>query len=644
MTVTVRMGGEWRQAVAEAGETLDRVAARVGWPLNTVCGGHGRCGRCVVILRAGRFRHRGSEIAIEPSHPCRMLACQVSPIEGAACEIDVPETSRHIEPGRIVLHCVFMPSHWRSRICRAQLNRPPDQPEPPASDAELVTEIVRQSEASSSNIEVDIDALRELGGGRSPTAADEFWWLDRNGCAWLGGWWLETARHPLGLALDIGTTTIVAALVDLASGDVLATASDYNAQLARGADIASRITAAESPGGVAHLHQLVLQTVNQLIGDMCESVGRSADEILHVVIAGNTVMEHLALSLSPSAIGRVPFRPVVRRYPPVRANRLGLAIRSSAWVEAVPSLSGYVGGDLTADASVSGLLNRRGRWLLVDIGTNGEILFWNGQQLYCTATAAGPAFEGAGLSCGMRADAGAIERLRWRGDHFDYETIANAPPIGICGSGVVDALAELTRAQLLDTTGRLEWAALERVGAAVVVQNRNRDVRAVRIATSEQAGRRVSVLLSEADIAEALKAKAAVHAGIVTILRVAGYQPSDIDGVIVAGGFGQHLHLRNAMRIGLLPDLPIESIEVIGNGALGGALQGLGDPNAPAEWDRLVKTAEHVELNLCDGFESEFVDSLLVPHADPSRFARVLEDEHSRPRVQSSPTTSRQTS
>lgn len=638
MIVTVRLGGERREVVAEPGETLDRIAARADWPLNTVCGGLGRCGRCAVVLQSGHFRGRNAELYAEPSHPRRALACQMTPLEGAPCEFEIPDSSRRIESGRMVADCAISLRVWKSRLQGAPLRRPADQLGPPTSDVELARDAILQN---ADDVEFGIEAVSEIAMGLGRPDAGDVWWIERDGRAFAGGARATMAGQPLGLAVDIGTTTVVTALVELASGRQLANASDYNAQLSRGADVASRITAAETPGGVAELQRLVRGTINELIQRLCSSAGRSPDDILHVVITGNTVMQHLALGLPPHGIGRIPFRPVVRRYPLLRAERLGLAVCPLAWVEAVPSLSGYIGGDLTADATVAGLLQRRGRWLLVDIGTNGEILFWDGHHLRCTATAAGPAFEGAGLSCGMCADAGAVERLRWRGDHFEYETIGGARPAGLCGSAVVDALAELAQAGLMDTTGRLDTAALDRRGAAAVIRQAGHPVHAVVIAPSEASAHGVPVVLSEADIAEALKAKAAIHAGIMTLLHLAGCGPADLDGLVLAGGFGRHLHLRNAMRIGLLPELPPECIEVIGNGALGGALQGLGDPAAPAEWDRLLRVAEPIELNLCDKFETEFVDSLLVPHADPTRFARLLAAD-SGPPIQRSPSTSRQ--
>ncbi|MCX7819341.1 MAG: ASKHA domain-containing protein [Kiritimatiellae bacterium] len=641
MTITVRLGGETRTVPLRPGETLDCTAARAGWPLNTLCGGRGRCGRCAVIVESGRIRIRAAIAEIHRGEPRRVLACQTTTIEGAPCEFEIPVASRSPAEGRVVADCAIALGGWRPRLHRAEVRPPPDEPGAVASDAELA-EAAAIATGAPTPPALDIDALERLHAELARYGRAELWWLERAGRALPAEIRSATAPPPLGLALDIGTTTVVATLVELDSGQPLATASDYNAQMSRGADVASRISAAEDPAGRRQLQELVIGTANRLIQRACARAHRSPDDILHVVLAGNSVMEHLALGLSPVGIGRIPFRPAARRYPPLRATRVGLATDPRAWVEAIPSLSGHVGGDLTADAAISGLLDRTGRWLLVDIGTNGEILFWNGQRLLCAATAAGPAFEGAGLACGMRAEPGAIERLRWHADHFEYETIGGAPPVGICGSAAVDALAELARAGRLDATGRLDWHALRRAGAGITVHQRGHDLRAVIVAPSEPTAQGSPIVLSEADIAELLKAKAAVHAGIVTLLRAAGCGPHDLDGVIVAGGFGRHLHLRNAMRIGLLPDLPLEIIEVIGNGALGGALQGLGDPRAPEIWERLVRIAEPVELNLCEGFEGEFVDSLLIPHADPSRFEQVLADESNEPPAQPPPTTSHQ--
>jgi uncharacterized 2Fe-2S/4Fe-4S cluster protein (DUF4445 family) len=288
-------------------------------------------------------------------------------------------------------------------------------------------------------------------------------------------------------------------------------------------------------------------------------------------------------------------------------------------------MTGHVGGDLVADACAARLLDRSGLVMLVDIGTNGEILLWDGRRLLCAATAAGPAFEGAGLRHGMRAADGAVDHIRWGdGPKAEWTTIGNAPTAGFCGSAVIDFVAQSFKAGLLDSIGRFDMDRLRAAGLDARVEYRGRPIHACRVVPAGASAAGHALTVSEADVAEILKAKAAIHAGIVTLLATAGLRTGDLDTLILAGGFARHIHLRHAAWMGLLPDLPPGRIEVIGNGSLAGAVLALGDSAAAPEFERIVRAAEPVELNLCPGFESAYIDSLMLPHGDPSSFAVAM--------------------
>jgi uncharacterized 2Fe-2S/4Fe-4S cluster protein (DUF4445 family) len=319
-------------------------------------------------------------------------------------------------------------------------------------------------------------------------------------------------------------------------------------------------------------------------------------------------MTHLFLGLPPSGIGVLPFSPVTRHPPAVRASDLGLLLHPHAVVEAVPSISGHVGGDLVADACAARLLERRGLTMLVDIGTNGEILLWDGRHLHATATAAGPAFEGGGLAHGGRAAEGAIDHLVWREEKgFESSVIGGTAPRSLCGSAVIDFIAEGRRAGWINEHGRFDTVRLRKSGAYLEVSRGNHALRAAAVTPSGK------LWVSEHDVSEVLKAKAAIFAGMRTILAVAGRTWKDLDTLLLAGGFARYIHLRQATTMGLLPVLDPGVIRVIGNGSLSGACLALLDESSWGTFDRVLAAARPLELNLHPDFENHFIDALFLP-------------------------------
>ncbi|MDZ4199689.1 MAG: ASKHA domain-containing protein, partial [Kiritimatiellia bacterium] len=363
--------------------------------------------------------------------------------------------------------------------------------------------------------------------------------------------------------------------------------------------------------------RIVEETLNPLIHALCERTGTASDRILRVAVSGNTVMMHLLLGLSPAGIGRLPFQPVIRRFESQSAAAIGLDLHPNAVLDIVPCISGYVGGDIVSDLAVCRMLDRSGLTLLVDIGTNGEMALWDGQQLRVSAAAAGPAFEGAGIGHGCRAVEGAVDRWRWAGHRADYHSIGDLPPMGLCGSAIIDILAQASEQGFIGETGRLDR---DRVRAAGCLWESGSSGGAALVVVPEpESGIGMPLVMTEGDIAEALKAKAAVYAGIRTLLRESGREPEELDRVILAGGFARYLDLDHARQIGLLPDLPPERIEVIGNGSLAGACRMLTDEAIGAEFERILSLARPVELNLAPHFQSDFIDGLMLSPFAPIR-------------------------
>ena len=417
-------------------------------------------------------------------------------------------------------------------------------------------------------------------------------------------------------AVDVGTTTVVVLLVDLATGRVLSRAGGFNAQIRFGDNVLTRIDTARNPGALVGMQAAVTsETITPLLLRACELAGREPSRLSGGAVAGNTTMLHLLAGEDPSPLGVAPFRARFLHGRRLHAAAAGLAggrngdaLAREMPLQLLPGIAAYIGADITAGIWATGMVFDPAPSLLVDIGTNGEIVLQNGGRLTACATAAGPAFEGAGLSCGARARNGAISDIDLSLAPFQVETklIGGAPPgraSGICGSAYLDFLSVARAQGLLREAGRFDPAAWERVPAAW------------RIETEEGLALRIAgqTKISEVDIALLLQAKAAIGAGIETLLDNGGLAANDISRVYLAGGFGMHLNVGHAIAIGLLPGFREEQVRVVGNTALAGALIALLDRTALDDMEALRSRVEVLELNLQEGFEDRYIDHLMLP-------------------------------
>jgi uncharacterized 2Fe-2S/4Fe-4S cluster protein (DUF4445 family) len=420
-----------------------------------------------------------------------------------------------------------------------------------------------------------------------------------------------------GIAVDVGTTTVVAALIDLSSGKVLSRESLYNQQILKADDVVSRISLCNEPGNLETLKELVIDhTLNPLIHKLCAETRISKNEIVHLAISGNTVMMHIFFGISPVSIGVIPFEPVSHYFKSTAAE-LGIDVSSEALIEDVPAISGYVGGDITSDIYTSNLWNKDGLTVLVDIGTNGEMVAClNGQMTAC-ATAAGPAFEGAGLLHGARATSRAIDTIKYDASlDFELTVIGDPNPMGLCGSAIIDFIAEGFRCGLINAMGRYDVEMLK-------LNDRYESVagmHACMLVSSELSATGESITITEHDIAEILKAKAAIYSGLKTLLAEQKKTVHDIDHIVLAGGFAKHINLENAICIGLLPDIGTEKYEVIGNGSLAGAALALLDQGTEKAYLEIIEKPEIVTLNQTDYFTNYFQEALAIPNLDEDDF------------------------
>lgn len=401
----------------------------------------------------------------------------------------------------------------------------------------------------------------------------------------------------LGLAVDIGTTTVAAFLYELSTGRRLAEAGERSAQRIYGADVISRITCC-GEGKLPDLRDAIRAQIASLAQAMCQSRGRALSEIRRVSVAGNTVMEHLFDGLDPTPIGVAPFRPA-SLFGDERAAQSCLPdFRPDISVYLSPCVAGYVGGDVTAGLLASGGADAEGLWLYIDVGTNGEMALGNRDGFVCCATAAGPAFEGAEITCGMGGAPGAIDRVRVEGGDVSVHVIGDGEALGICGSGLIDAVAAMLELEVVTEAGRL-LPAIDVPGPAGERVFPRGGLQAFRLLDG--------VFVATQDIREIQLAKAAIRAGAETLLELRGKTAADITELVIAGGFGAYMDKYSALRIGLLPRVPPERIRHVGNSAGAGAAMAL-TPEGRRALEEFTKRCSYLELSSSRAFSEHFMD------------------------------------
>lgn len=428
----------------------------------------------------------------------------------------------------------------------------------------------------------------------------------------------DTTGRLYGIAFDLGTTTVVGTILDLVTGAEVSRASRLNAQVVYGEDTISRIKyAIESDRGRHDMEAKIKGVVNEIIAEAAESAAIDAVDIYEAVFVGNTTMSHLFLGLSPEGLSRIPFVPVTNAPVNLRARDTGIGINPLGNVHVLPNIAGFVGSDTVGVMLATGFLDEGPVQLAVDVGTNGELALRHNGGLIVCSTAAGPALEGAALTCGMRAAAGAIEHVSIAPDGMvEYDVIGDAKPAGLCGSGIIDVVAELLEAGFVDVTGRIpDREELESVAAARLLDH-------YRLVNGEPAfvvtaGRTApgdkDVVITQRDIRQIQLAKGAISAGIAMILKSAGLSEDDIDELLLAGAFGNYIRKTSAQRIGLLPAIPPERIRFVGNAASTGAKMALLSAAARRDADRIRHRTGHLELAASPEFQNEYMNAMLFP-------------------------------
>jgi uncharacterized 2Fe-2S/4Fe-4S cluster protein (DUF4445 family) len=611
-------------------------AAEAGIYINSLCGGEGVCGKCRVQITRGEAKPTSHSIRFlsrEEINTGFVLACQTK-VE-ASLEVWVPPEAR-LEEEQILttesMVCYEPPQDLHlgdSLDIPSLLYMPMTQklylslPEPSLadniSDLDRIYREIRKKVASH-YFEISLTSLR----GLARLLRESQWQVtatlypyDEHCIEILSLEPGDTCAENYGIACDIGTTTIAAQLVDLRSGAILGVEASHNQQAKYGEDVISRMIFACGRGGLSPIHHAVIDPINKLIGSLVEKHGVEASNITAFTAAGNTTMTHLFLGLEPCTIRLEPYIPTANFLPTASAAELDLHIHPRAVLNCLPGVSSYVGGDITAGILASGMNNRPQVSALIDIGTNGEIVIGNNEWLVCCSASAGPAFEGSGTKCGMRASRGAIQKVHIEGDQVAYETIGAAKVRGICGSGLIDTIAELFLNRILDPNGKFP-----RDSGNPRVRENEGNMEFV-LASGDETETGKDVVITESDISNLIKSKGAILAAMRVLMNSVGMSFEDLEKIYVAGGFGNYLDVEKAIFIGLLPDVPSERVQFIGNSSLTGARMALLSRHALARADTVARQMTYFELSVDPKFYDEFVAALFLPHTDMNLFPSV---------------------
>ncbi|NQT06796.1 MAG: DUF4445 domain-containing protein [Candidatus Omnitrophica bacterium] len=620
------------------GENLLHAAVQAGIYIHSSCGGDGVCGRCKVIIKDGNFRSEPSgRITKEEKELGYVLACLTS-VQGNLT-VEIPSESRldleslaEEDAKHLRLKGLFTPAEEYEGITikervykhsplatKVYLKLPKPNLDDKVSDLERIYREIKKNrdipimQTGLANIKRLGGLLRESDwkvtatlGKRNETT--EIVTIEPG----------DTSKKNYGVAFDIGTTTITGQLVDLNSRKILGTKTTYNRQVVFGDDVITRIIFATEGGGLERLHHAVIDTINNIIQNFVTNNKINLNDINGITCAGNTTMMHLLLRVDPKFIRREPYISTANFVPVIRAGEAGIKVSPRALLYCVPGISTYVGGDITAGVLASGLNEAKVLTLLIDVGTNGEIVVGNGEWMASCSASAGPAFEGSGLTSGVRASKGAIQVVKIDKQlNVTVETLGNVKPKGICGSGYVDLLAELFRRGVITRDGKIRI-----------------DIKSPNIRKGEHCNEFVvvkraaadadrDIVITEEDIENLKRSKGAIYSAISTLLKKLGLSTADLEKIYIAGGFGTCLNMQNAITIGLLPDLDRKIFEFVGNTSIVGAHQVLLSFEAMKKAEDIARKITYIELSVEPGYMDDYVSSLFFPHTDLTLFPSV---------------------
>ncbi len=619
------------------GENLIRAAMAAGVHINASCGGDGVCGKCRVIIEEGQVESDASDrISDADWDKGYRLACKSaltgdvtvrvpveSTIDTSALQRQTPRktaTVQQIEFSDIKEQGLFLPAVEELYLEM----QPPDAQDHLPDVTRLVNHLRMHHDEH--GLEVSLPVIRKF---PSVFREQDFKVTVRLARPVRSSGKTQiinvqagdtTAQH-YAVAMDIGTTTIYGQMVDLVSGKVVAEYGDFNGQISYGEDVITRIMYAEKPGGLEKMQEVVIKTVNSVIAKLVKESKVERENVSLITLAGNTTMTQLLLAVDPRYIRRSPYVPTATLYPPIRAIDLGIDLDSNVTALVYPQVSSYVGGDIVAGVMGSGMYRTDKVTLFLDIGTNAEVVIGNKDWMVCAACSAGPAFEGGGIQFGMRAAKGAIEDFSIDPQSLEpmLMTIGNVRPKGICGSGLIIIVATLFELGVINNQGKF-----------------NRDLGTERIRETDSVYEYVlayadetqidrDITINEIDIDNLIRAKGAIYSGCETLLNEVGMQFSEVEQIILAGGFGSYVDLERAMVIGLLPEFDPEKVIYVGNSSLLGARMCALTNSIRQEVGAVTNMMTNFELSETQSYMDHYGAALFLPHTDLNQFPKLKE-------------------
>jgi uncharacterized 2Fe-2S/4Fe-4S cluster protein (DUF4445 family) len=617
LSVAVRFEPEGRVVRAEPAENLRILANEAGVFIRSDCNGDGTCGKCRIVI-AENGESLGELTASEHDlltqkevlHGYR-LACQISVKESIV--VRIPEESG-LRIRQVQSTGLERKVHVNPNVKKVHVRIPQPTLNDVLPDSERLILALRHGEQFS-DLRIDPDLLPAL-----PRLLRECAWditavLPTPGqvCALEKG---DTTSQMYGYAVDIGTSKLVGVLVDLTTGETLNTLFVENPQLVFGEDIMSRMSfAMKAQENSLKLKSSLLSAINQLLERSCSKAQITPSQVYEVVVVGNTVMHHFLLGIESRYLALSPYVPALKGAINLHAKDVGVISHPHANVHVLPLIAGYVGADAVADVLASGIWKSDELSFLLDIGTNTELFVGTRNHIVSCSCASGPAFEGAHIRQGMKAVHGAIERVRIEPStlNVEYETVGSEKPVGICGSGILDAVAELLRRHVIDMKGRFQKIESNRL---IEISGE----RAFILARNDETSTGDPVVVTQKDIGEVQLAKAAIHAGCSVLLRRVGVKATDLRHLYIAGSFGNYVNPTSAKLLGLIPEVPTEIIEFVGNTAIAGAKMCLTSAEMREEAKAIGEEVRYIELGADPSFSKDFAASMYLPHQDASLY------------------------
>jgi len=614
------------------GTTLLEAAGRAGVHINASCNGKGACGKCKLVVTSGRAQRQSTPLLTDSEKDKGYVLACMSKVSGDLT-LRIPEEAlqRKLKVAGMgqeatarLKGIVTLPEPMLKEI---PLVLDPPTLEDAVSDLDRLKRGLRKVKCDIDRLNVGLAVMRQL----AATMREENWKvtvdvIQRKCANEILAVRPGNGNLPsLGLAIDVGTTSIVVYLVDMADGTIWAAASGHNQQAACGDDVINRMVCAEK-NGVKKLSRMALATINNLIDEALDGADATADQVKNVVVSGNTTMAHLLLEIEPHYIRREPYIPTVTEFPILKAGDIGLTANPVAAVFVMPGPASYVGGDIVSGLLYTGLHREDPLTLFIDVGTNGEIVLGNKDWMMTAACSAGPAFEGGGIRWGMRAEDGAIEKVTIDPATLepDTATVGDQPPRGICGSGMIDLIAELLQAGIIDRSGHF---ATDRNHPRIVTVN---DEPAYVLAFAEQTPMKEDIVFTESDLKNLIYSKGAVYSGFTTLLAEAGLDFTMVERMVITGGFGQYLNIEKAIRIGLLPDMDRDKFAYLGNSSIAGAYMALLSEDYRREALDICNNMTYIDFSSNPRYMDEFTSALFLPHTNLEMFPSVVGPWHDR--------------